>query len=175
VPIAIGRKKFHTLSLLWFLLSFATGYIYSVLVAPVIQFSTLLFSFPFLLLFLFSFINESWVSRNIIVLLTLIVLSAGAYSTVIEKKYYSTNHFGVFKELAEKTQAWDEKYGRENVKKLFVLSNPAYIGYYFKRLNHDPAIDIYTDDERDKFASLATLLDTTKANYVAYAWTNAPH
>lgn len=170
-----GWKKFHTLSLLWFLLSFATGYLYSIFVAPVIQFSTLLFSFPFLLLFLFSFINEAWVSKNIIVLLTLIVLSVGAFSTVVRKKYYTTNHFGVFKELADKTKEWDNKYGKENVKKMFVLSNPLYINYYFKRMDYDPAIDIYTDNERDVFAKLYALIDTTHASYFSYAWTNSPH
>ena len=172
---SIGWKKFHTLALLWFILPFATGYFYSVLIAPVIQFSTMLFSFPFLLLFLFSFVNESWVSRPVIVSITLLVLAAGTLSTVAEKKYYATNHFGVFKELAEKTKEWDEKYGNENVKKLISLSNPAYIDYYFQRLEHDPKVDIYTSDERDVFAKLSTLLDTTTANYFTYAWTNSIH
>jgi len=168
-------SKFQTLSLLWFLLSFATGYLYSILIAPVIQFSTLLFSFPFLLLFLFSFVSEERISKSIIITLSLIVLGTGVFSTVYEKKYYTTNHFGVFKELAEKTKVWDEKYGKENVRKLFSLSNQKYIDYYFDKLNHHPGIDIYTDDEREVFAKLSSLLDSTKAEYFVYAWTNAIH
>jgi len=170
-----GWKKFHSLSLLWFLLSFATGFLYSLCVAPVIQFSTLLFSFPFLLLFIFSFVNEAWMSRTVVITLTLVVLTAGTYSTVTETKYYTTNHFGVFKELAEKIKEWDLKFGKENVKKLISLSNPAYIDYYFKRLDHDPGIDIYTDNERVEFARLSAILDTTTATYFVYGWTNAMH
>ena len=174
-PKAIRWKKYQSFSLLWFLLSFATGFLYSILVSPVIQFSTMLFSLPFLLLFIFSFINEAWISRTIVITLTLAVLTAGAYSTVSEKKYYTTNHFGVFKELAEKIKAWDLKYGKAKVKKIVSLSNPAYIDYYFKRLDHDPAIDIYTDDEREEFGKMSALLDTSDADYVAYGWTNAMH
>ncbi len=170
-----GWKKFHSFSLIWYIIPFLVGYSYSIWKAPVLQFSTLIFSFPFLIIFCFSFLNEQWIDKKICVLLTFIILSAGVYSTVIEKKYYQTNHFGVFKELAEKTKEWDEKYGAENIIKQFSLSNPEYINYYFRKLNHDAHILIYSDDEQSKYGLLTNILDTTRANYFAYAWTNASH
>ncbi len=168
-------KKFHTLSIAWYLFPIFIGYSYSIWKAPVLQFSTLIFSFPFLIIFAFSIPNEKWVTNKIIVLLTLAVLSVGVYSTVYEKQYYKTKHFGVFKELAEKTKEWDQKYGKENIVKLFTLSNPAYINYYFKKLHHDPQISIYTDDEKSKYGLLSTILDSSSAKYFLYAWTNAVH
>ncbi|CAN5583716.1 hypothetical protein BH11BAC1_BH11BAC1_08810 [soil metagenome] len=168
-------NKFHTLSLTWFIVPILVGYFYSVWKSPVLQYSTLLFSFPFLLIFLFSYINIEWISRKIIVTLVLLMLWTGIYSTVIDNKFYHTNHFGVFKELAEKTKEWDEKYGKENIVKLFSLSTPAYINYYFRRLNHEPDITVYTDDERTKYGMLSAILDTSKATYFLYAWTNALH
>ena len=170
-----GWKKFHSLSLTWFILPFLIGFSYSVWKAPVLQYSTLIFSYPFFLIFIFSFINEKWISQKVIGILVIIVLFTGVYSTVVAKKYYKTNHFGVFKELAEKTKQWDEKYGRENVVKFFSLSNPEYINYYFRKLYYEPAISVYTDDERSKFASLIAMLDTSTAKYFVYAWTNAVH
>ena len=168
-------NKFHWLSLTWFVIPFLIGYAYSVWKAPVLQFSTLIFSFPFLLVFIFSFLPEEGIKKNILSLLTLMVLGLCGCSTVIEKKYFSTNHFGVFKELAEKTKAWDEKYGRENILKLFSLSNPEYINYYFRKLNHDPAISVYTDDEQQKYGVLQSIMDSSRAGYFIYAWTNASH
>jgi len=170
-----GWKKFHLLSLAWYFLPFIIGYSYSILKAPVLQYSTLLFSFPFILIFIFSFFNKGWMNEKLIFTITLVVLAAGTGSTVIEKKYYHTNHFGVFMELAEKSKNWDEQFGKENIVKLFSLSNPEYINYYFRRLDHQPGISIYTDDEHTQFGKLIALLDTTQAEYFVYAWTNAIH
>lgn len=171
----ISSTKFRILSLIWYLFPFLIGYSYSVWKAPVLQFSTLIFSFPFLLIFLFSFINEEWVSGKIVIALVFTVLALGTFSTVVEKKYYQTKHFGVFKELAEKTKEWDQKYGKDNIVKLFTLSNPAYINYYFKKLQHDPQINIYTDDEKSKYGLLSSILDSSRTKYFLYAWTNAVH
>ena len=170
-----GWNKFQTLSLAWYILPFLTGYCYSVWKAPVLQFSTLIFSFPFLLMFLFSFINEKHVSKNLVLFATLAVLSAGCYSTVVSNKYYQVNHFGVFKELAEETKSWDEHYGNENILKLFTLANPAYINYYFNRLSHTPAMPVFTDEERTMYGKLSAMMDTSHAAYFLYAWTNAAH
>ena len=168
-------NKFRVISFLWYLLPFVIGYCYSIWKAPVLQFSTLIFSFPFLLIFAFSFIHQDWFSGKIAIASVLIFLAMGTFSTVVEKKYYQTKHFGVFKELAEKTKEWDQKYGKDNIAKLFTLSNPAYINYYFKKLQHEPDITIYTDDEKSKYGMLSAILDSSQANYFLYAWTNAVH
>lgn len=171
----IAWKKFHSLSLIWFTVPFLVGYFYSVWKAPVLQFSTLIFSFPFLLLFLFSFLNAKFINEKISAALVLLVLLAGSYSTVVGKHYYKVNHFGVFKELAEKTKSWDEKHPDPRIPKLFTLSNPEYINYYFRKLDHDPQITIYTDNERSRYGSLLQVLDSTTSPYFIYAWTNAVH
>lgn len=170
-----GPHKFRILSLAWYLLPFIIGFSYSVWKAPVLQFSTLIFSFPFLLILFFSFINEEWFSGKIVLASVLSVLALSTFSTVVEKKYYQTKHFGVFKELAEKTKEWDQKYGKDNIVKLFTLSNPAYINYYFKKLHYNPNITIYTDDEKSKYGMLSSILDSSHAKYFLYAWTNAVH
>jgi hypothetical protein len=168
-------KKFHLVSLAWFFLPLIAGFCYSIWKAPVLQFSTLIFSFPFILIFAFSFVNEQWINKKIILFFSIALLVSGAYSTVFEKNYYTTNHFGVFKELAEKSKEWDMKYGSENVLKQFSLSNPEYINYYFRKLHHDPHITIYSDDEQSRYGLMTAMLDTTQSRYYAYAWTNAGH
>ena len=62
ISLIVGYKtikltKFHILSLLFFIVPFIIGYSYSVYRNPILQFSILIFSFPFLLMFLFSFIR----------------------------------------------------------------------------------------------------------------------
>ena len=47
---------FHWLAISWFMTMFLVGYFYSIWRNPILQYSILLFSFPFLILFLFSFV-----------------------------------------------------------------------------------------------------------------------
>ena len=58
--------RYHWFSIGWFLVLFFIGYYYSVLRNPVLQTSTLLPGFPFLLLFVFSFIPEHSFNKKII-------------------------------------------------------------------------------------------------------------
>ncbi|MCD4678198.1 MAG: glycosyltransferase family 39 protein, partial [Desulfobacula sp.] len=51
-------NKFRLISLIWFVVPLLTGYLYSILADPVLQFSILIFSFPFGVLFIFSFTGD---------------------------------------------------------------------------------------------------------------------
>ena len=50
--------------LFWFLIPLITAYYYSVKIKPILQYSVLLFGFPFALLFIFSFLTEK--NKNLI-------------------------------------------------------------------------------------------------------------
>src|ERR1035437_2837841 len=93
----ISFSKFQFICIAWFLLPFAAGYYYSVNVNPVLQYSTLLFSFPFFLLFLFSFFKERKKRINTILFISLEVILL--FSTIVEEKFYKREYFGVFKEI----------------------------------------------------------------------------
>ena len=80
-------KKFHTISLTWYMLPFLTGYLYSVYISPVLQYSTLLFSFPFIIIFLFSFFRDDLPAGKMAAGIILLTFSVTVYSTVWEKKY----------------------------------------------------------------------------------------
>lgn len=90
---AVFRKhkwnKYFTLVLIWAALPAIIGYVYSIKVAAVLQFSVLIFSFPFLLLFLFAFFRlENRKLTNILV----IVFSLGLILTLI----FQRQHYKMF-------------------------------------------------------------------------------
>ncbi|MFH0865420.1 MAG: glycosyltransferase family 39 protein [Bacteroidota bacterium] len=103
--------KFHILSLAWFVIPIVYSFYYSLWVKPVLENAVLIFSFPFLLFFLFSFIRKEYRIYNYIALAMLIVL--GIFSSVFEKDYYSTYHFGEFRDIAKKTTEWNDEYGEK--------------------------------------------------------------
>lgn len=167
--------KFHVLSLSWFLLPFFIGYYYSVLKNPILQYSTLLFGFPFLLMFIFSFIPKGALGKYSFITAIVLFTLAGAYNTVKIKYYFWTNHFGVFKEIAERAVKWSDTYGEENVTKVISVINPKYIDYYFEKMGHAMKIDLSkTEDEKD-LAQLMALVESSTKTYLLYGWTNIGH
>ena len=171
----LKKPVFYILCIAWFLLPYGIGAWYSVKINPVLQYSTLLFSFPFLLLFLTGFIPDEKVTAPIRIVLVCFVLAAVAASTVAEKKYYSTNHFGVFKELASDLLKWNSKYGKENITAVLNVTSPKYVGYYFDKYHSTPAVSQYYVADDSSLARLRDLVDSAATPYFVYGWSNMPH
>jgi len=176
--IILGRNvkftRFQFISLAWFLIPYAIAYYYSIYRQPVLQYSGLLFSFPMLLIFIFSFLPERKIS-NLITVIILFFFCGITVSTVAENKYYTTPHFGVFKELAENTIQWEKKYGKENITKVFTLISPKYLSYYFDRMNTPTSADLNLVNERNQLGTLEQILDTCQSKYFLYGWSNSRH
>lgn len=173
-----GRPKnlvFYILCIAWFIVPYGVGYWYSIKINPVLQYSTLLFSFPFLLLFFTGFTRDEKVSEPLRILLVSVLLLAGILSTAVEKKYYSTRHFGVFKELAENTLKWNKQYGSGNITTVLNVTSPKYVGYYFNKYQFNPDVRMYYVADHAALAALRDLLDTAHTAYFNYGWSNIHH
>jgi hypothetical protein len=157
------------ISLIWFLAPIATGFFYSRMVNPVLQHSVVIFTFPFLLFFLFSF--PFW--KADLIRLTMLVLLAFAIlgSTVIHNKYYSTQHFGEFKDVAARIVEWDQQYGEAEITRAISVNNPFYIEYYLKRFKADPEFKQYDNRGGRDLFELKNILASSNTSYFAYAWT----
>ena len=161
--------KFHFLCVLWFLVPFAVIYLYSVYKSPVLQNSGLIFSFPYLILLIFSFIPPE-INRKLALSLFLF-LAFGIIHTVYIKKYYHQYHLESFRELAEKMVSYQEKQGKNNITFTTVVNNCKYIDYYLKKsgtnINFAQTYNVNGDDLR----TLKNILDTCKTNYFVHSQT----
>jgi len=163
--------KYQLLCILFFLLPFFIAYYYSIWKNPVLQYSVLLFSFPFLLLLLFSFIPAG-IPGKTTAFLIIIVLTGGAYSTITEKKYYSSSHFSEFRGLAERIIELDNKYGKDNINHVINIHAPYYINYYLKKKDHQTSFSSYrvmTDEEIYEFSRI---VDQSQTPYFLFAFSN---
>ena len=163
--------KFHLLSVLFFIAPFLLAYFYSHYVNPVFQFSVLLFSFPFLLLFLFSMLPANAGSKTVTFLL-LVLLSGGVYSTVSEKKYYTTEHFTEFRKLAQRTISLNSKLGADNITRVTNVFSPYYIHYYHEQLEAPctyALTRILSTDEKKQFYKV---VEEAKTDWFLYSFSN---
>lgn len=167
----IKLSLFHVLSVLFFALPFLIAYYYSLWKNPVFQHSVLLFSFPYLLLLLFSFIPEdagNFTKRILVV----VILAGGYYSTVHEKHYYQTAHFTEFRGIAKRIKQLDEKFSQNQITKTISVFSPYYINYYLEKSDHDTNFEltsVMTSEERKQFRKI---VETAKTPYFLHAYSN---
>lgn len=155
-----------------FLISFAVGYYYSLKVNPVIQFSALIFSFPFLIIFFFLFFSSEKVNRAIkAYVITLLVVSTS--TLILKSDVYGAKRFGNFEGVANQLIEWKKEKGDE----LMVLSSsssPLYLDYYYHYL------DFPIEEEIDDFSKVASIaqardkIQNSNSKYLALGFANAP-
>jgi len=131
-----NRKKIspqYILSLVWFLLPFLIGFFYSKYVNSVLQYSVLIFSFPFLLYFLFGRLPELPFRKNL--LLVLIILTTGSYSLIYGRRHYRLFYQSAYENILLDHQQTENREGKNLVS--IIHSNDAISKYYIEKEHLD--------------------------------------
>lgn len=126
-----GYQKFRIIALVWFFIQFLTGYYYSIKVNPVLQFSVLIFAFPFLLIFLFSLFREmkgTFVTASI-----LLILVAGTFSLVFERKHYMVFYKQPFEKMVTDTYKVLDEIKNPAKATIYLFLPPEFSDIYFKK------------------------------------------
>jgi hypothetical protein len=165
---AIGKKRVFML-LIW-MLPLAIGYWYSVTKNPVLQHSVLLFSMPFLLMFIFSwFPNDEDVKYPYRFANALIVLFA--FYITIYKPFRLTDHFGRLKELVTVYYEYADK----GVNVIYNVDDPYFINYYTetprsKRKEVPRFTFLRHDDAHSEMSQLRDRVMHSQGDYFIYGW-----
>ena len=160
---------FRLLALLWFFLPMIIGFIYSRTVNPLLQHSVLIFSFPFLIYFLFSF-AEPVLNRSTLLLLVFL-FAAGLVSLLAEKRYYRTQHFGEFRDIARQVASWDQKYGADDITRAINVNHPWYVDFYLKREGSQATFAQYENRGGKDLLDLKHIVSRSTTSHFVYAWT----
>lgn len=163
-------SKFHWLCAAWFLIPFITGYYYSIQVNPVLQYSVLLFSFPFFPMLLFSFFKAGnpKLNHTMLFLFTVLLL----YSTFFEYRFYKREQFGVYREINNAVEDILDRYGRENIKVVLNTSGKEIFDFYFKANGEVPSYDFIAGDDTFAVVSAMSKIDSCLQPYFLYGWSN---
>lgn len=170
----VSFNSFHVVSLVWFAVPFAVGYLFSIIKAPLLQNSVLIFSFPFLIFFCFSFFTTglSKLSKAAIFVFVPVLL----YSTVIENKYFTTNHLGDVKQIAVKAAEWADKFGKGNITYTTNVNAAYYTDYYLEKYGvSDLDFKIYKLDLDTTLRVLADIVMESNTDYFMTGWSTKAH
>jgi len=93
--------KFRIIALLWFSVQYLIAYYYSVKVSPILQYSTMIFVFPFFLMLIFSMFCE--LKKRIIFPIVLLILYIGTSTLVKEREHYKIFYNQPFDKMVTNT------------------------------------------------------------------------
>jgi 4-amino-4-deoxy-L-arabinose transferase-like glycosyltransferase len=162
--------KVHLILSLLFIVPFIIGYYYSIHVNPVLQHSILLFSFPFLLMLVFSFSVDPEEPGKVNRLPVYILLFAGMYSTVNVNGYYQKEHFSEFRKIAsafnEISSSGVDAYSVINI------HHPYYIHHYLPEGEVADSFDIYRIQSDSEYNDFITGVAHSRSDHLFYAWSN---
>ena len=156
------QNKIRVVLFLLFASSFLIGFFYSLYVNPVIQFSTLIFSAPCLLLFLSSFAGETSLQNKWI---TISLIAGISISTLVMKRHYYDLIYNQSFDTYIKTanQIIKEK-GQANVYCLF-KGEPWFLNFYKKKYQSNAMFEVI-ENETKTIQDYKTIYDTLKATYL---------
>jgi len=150
---------------LLFVTPFAVGYVYSLYVNPVLQFSVLIFSFPFLLLVFASFIDSTLNIKKILSLFLFFI--AMIYSLTVTRQHYKLLSLEWYEKSTSKTIELMQKYGKKEVDCMLNMEKP-FLAYYEEKkgicLNNKQYFDAPCDD-----FSFAQKVESLQGKYLVVA------
>jgi hypothetical protein len=116
LPIILGKrtKQNHPLrwaGLAWFVIIFAIAFIYSLKREPILQHSTLIFSFPFVIIVAFSMFSTRTLSPWQTALVVAVLLFAGTTSLIMERRHFDLMYHQGFDQIAVEMQQDKEQFG----------------------------------------------------------------
>ena len=121
------QKNKLIVSALLFFLPLLIGYFYSIWINPILQYSILIFSFPFLLLFLCSFINDTLsIGKGVAIALIAITMT---YGLVFDRKHYQFMEKQWYEISYKKAVEYRQQKGNDNVACMLNIK-PLFFDYY---------------------------------------------
>jgi hypothetical protein len=169
------NMKFILISLVWFILPYLAGFFYSKYRSSVLQYSVLIFSFPFLLFVLFGYFKTPKFQHKII-LITLI----GAIvipSLIFGRQHYKLFYKGVYREIVMESKKAVDSLGAAHCKVILDTKkeiNPYYLGKlhssslpfsYLEDLGGRGRLLDYLNSNTTDFLAFGCLSSTSWENY----------
>lgn len=109
LPFILGKQEkrkrpIRWAAVAWFVIVFAMAFVYSLLREPIIQYSTMLFCYPFLVLAAFSLYRNNTMTMSQTAIIIAAILFIGASSLVVNRRHYDLMYHQGYDQIAARMQ-----------------------------------------------------------------------
>lgn len=151
-----------------FFLSFGIALIYSLIKGPILQFSTLFFTFPFAVLGMLAFTYNSSKTRQALILASALVFGSWQFSQLKTPNEYA--YFGVFEELVDANNDWLLNPDFKKSACVSSLNNSYYFDYY-NFLGSNRLINTSLQNDNDLHV-LDSILKSLNTNSLVFSYSS---
>lgn len=153
-------------------LPYIIGHLYSAKINPVIQYSTLLFSFPFLLAFIFSFIEDK-TFKGLYGITLIVFIGVTTLTSFKTWEQYHLHPFGDFKGAANHLHNWAQELPNEKTDLLINTTHLNYYKYYLDQLDcRHTFLKTSVTSEKD-LGELSKYFSKQKKEHLIFSWSAA--
>lgn len=156
------KHNFRLIALLWFLALPFIGYFYSLWFKPLLQFSILIFSFPFFLIFLFSYAEN--IRTKLLSFFVVVLLIAGIYSLVFTRQYYNIFYNQPYDSFYHLSQNFLKDKNADNTL-VFYNGIPNGLDYYIKKNKGNLNYIAFKNQFKD-ITAFKEYLNKAESNYI---------
>lgn len=159
------NTKFYTISIIWFSIPLFIGLTYSIYINSVIQYSMLLFTFPYLLFCIFGLYPKE-ISSRLTTVIVLSILTINIYTLITNRQHYNilykTRHLQFLKDI--------DKLEEKNNSTILISNHPKINDFYTKRYNWNFEFINYFDKNFNKIGldSVYKIIANSKTPYFIY-------
>lgn len=157
-------KKEHFITLILSITPAFVGYFYSIYRAPVLQYSVLIFSMPYFIMFMFSFLDNF--KSNYIYLFTVIWSTLLLYTLIFERKHYHFFYHSIYKETFIQIKDFVQKHPDESINLCTFRKD---IGYFYANRYHIDTNKIYFFDHFKSNADIYSIIDDSTKNFCIFS------
>ncbi len=157
-------NKFRIIGLTWFVVTFAVAYGYSVLRSPIIQYSTLLFVFPFLLMAFFSFFDKLPIGTAL--LSVAMITFTGLFTLIFVRLHYVEMYKQGFDRIPLNVISDLKQYHHHQVAVVLQAPDDKMFDYYFNKYNRKP--DYLKLEKKNNFPEIKESLKQQNADIVLF-------
>lgn len=155
-------------ALAWFLIAFGVAYVYSMVREPILQQSTLIFSYPFLIIIGFSLFKNNTMTRLQTAAVVAVLLFAGASTLITTRAHYDLMYHQGFDQIAVMMQEDNEKYGDE-----IHFATRSEIGLASEFYQQKTSVaDRIVFDRYDHLRDFSTWLHDNPKEMLGFGWTD---
>lgn len=165
----VNKRKYpiRWIAFAWFIIIFALAYFYSVLREPIIQKSTLLFCFPFVIIAAFSLFRNNTTSMAQTAIIVTVLLFVGATSLIINRNHYELMYKQGFDQIAVEMQRDNEKF--KDIRFATHSESSRVAEFYQKQTNVERRIIF---DLNNKVCDFRNWMENDTTSMMGFGWTD---
>jgi hypothetical protein len=161
-------NKFRLLAFTWFSITYMTGYFYSVYVNAVLQYSVLIFVFPFLVMFVFSFYRDvqGWVK----IVVAVLFITVSVYTLIYDRRHYEIAYQSGYEQIPIEADKINHQYPEKAVTTI-IFEPPKIREYYMAKYQINDSHYFYPDSTVN-FVRFRDFINQQTSDFLVLGWIN---